>query len=166
MSNDAQEAADQHGMLLLQLTIHGLFALVGIALLIAAAVIGQKAYSLVYESRTATGVISGTAQVRTVQGKSTSTGSQLVPVVSFEDSHGNLISFRAGINTFISSYQLGERVEVIYSSSTPVKAAINTFWSIWGSCTALAALGVIFSSTGLYASLRTHSWQAFRHNRQ
>lgn len=70
------------------------------------------------------------------------------PVVVFRDTSGREVEFQSSTGSNPASYSRGERVSVLYESSSPEGARINSFFSLWGGAIIVGGLGLIFSLIG------------------
>lgn len=71
------------------------------------------------------------------------------PEISFIDTTGQTITFTSSISSSMPSYQVGEKVSVLYDKSNSQSAKINTFFQLWFGPIIMTVLGVIFFLTGL-----------------
>lgn len=70
------------------------------------------------------------------------------PVVEFKTLDGQLIEFTSSSGSNPPSYSRGEIVDVLYQASSPDSARINGFFSLWGGCVILGAMGAVFFAIG------------------
>lgn len=82
------------------------------------------------------------------------------PVVVFEDANGREVEFRSRSGSNPPAFSRGETVSVLYESTTPESARINTFFSLWGLPIILCGLGLVFGAIG--AGMLVYSWMKAR----
>ncbi len=70
------------------------------------------------------------------------------PVVEFKTQSGRLVEFTSSSGSNPPSYSQGEIVEVLYQETSPEKAKIKSFFSLWGGSTILGGMGSIFFIVG------------------
>ncbi len=70
------------------------------------------------------------------------------PVVEFTTQDGLTIEFASSSGSNPPSYTRGEAVDVVYQESSPERAEINSFFSLWGAATVLGLLGSVFFIIG------------------
>lgn len=78
------------------------------------------------------------------------------PVVVFEDANGREVEIRSRSGSNPPAFSRGETVSVLYESTTPESARINTFFSLWGLPIILGGLGLVFGAMG--AGMLVYSW--------
>lgn len=88
--------------------------------------------------------------VRIVQSRSSDNGNFMYsPEISFTDALGQTITFDSNISSSVSTYQVGEKVSVLYNKNNPQDAKINTFFQLWFGPILMTFLGAIFFIVGL-----------------
>ena len=70
------------------------------------------------------------------------------PVVEFQTKNGSRIEFISSTSSNPPSYSRGETVEVLYNESSPEKARINGFFSLWGGALIVGLIGLVFFLIG------------------
>jgi hypothetical protein len=70
------------------------------------------------------------------------------PVVEFNTPGESVVRFTSPVGSNPASYSVGEKVEVMYLESSPEKARINGFFSLWGLPVILGVLGSVFFLVG------------------
>jgi hypothetical protein len=65
------------------------------------------------------------------------------PVAQFKTQEGKVVEFTSLVASAPSQYLVGEKLDVRYAATDPLKAEINDIFSLWGMPTLLAALGII-----------------------
>ena len=70
------------------------------------------------------------------------------PVVEFLDKNGSDFEFTSSSSSNPPSYSIGEKVEVLYNPTSPNKAKIKGFFSLWGAATIVGGLGTVFFLIG------------------
>jgi len=70
------------------------------------------------------------------------------PVVRFTAQNGQSIEFLSDSGTSSPAYSIGQTVEVLYLSSSPEKARINDFSSLWMWPFIVAGIGLVFLALG------------------
>lgn len=119
-----------------------IFAAVGSALLVVAALLYQHTRSFIGEATTAQGTVIELQPVR-------SDGSTTYrPVVRFKDQRGETIEFSSSSSSSPPSYSRGEIVTVLYRPGNPQDAQIDGFFSLWGGSVIVAGLGSVFGLIG------------------
>ena len=115
---------------------------IGLGMLIGAYFLFTNTQDFLKSSLTTTGTV--TELIRSKSNDSTT----YRPVVEFKTPAGKLIEFTSSSGSNPPSYSRGEVVEVYYDESSPEKAKINGFFTLWGGVTILGLLGLIFFSVG------------------
>lgn len=120
--------------------LSALFAVIGIGLLVIAAVTGMAKRSFARNAARAQGVV-----VRLNAG-----GSH--PEIEFADVSGQRISYPQG--GLIFGYRPGDKVNVLYLPNDPRRTAcLDTFGALWFVPSLLAIMGVLFVIAGVMRSL-------------
>ncbi|MCK5726951.1 MAG: DUF3592 domain-containing protein [Thiotrichaceae bacterium] len=70
------------------------------------------------------------------------------PVVEFKTKEGKLIEFTSSTGRNPPSYSRGEVIKILYSPSSPEKARIKGFFSLWGGASIVGGLGAVFFIIG------------------
>lgn len=90
------------------------------------------------------------------------------PVVEFKTQDGKLVEFTSSSGSNPPSFSEGEIVEVLYQESSPERAKINSFFSLWGGSTILGGLGAVFFIVGfsiiLFGSLKSKRIKYLKEN--
>lgn len=139
------------------------FSIVGIGLLAGACLMAVNARNLLADASFAEGEVVDLRQSRSVSGmrgvsqrRSESSDSiSYHPVISFRAADGSMITFSSPIGSNPPGYYIGETVEVLYHSSNPQKARINSFVSLWAGPLLLGGLGLVFFIIGFSIILVT-----------
>jgi len=114
----------------------GLFALLGLALLVAMAINASSRMGFLQSALVADGAV-----VALNAG-----GSH--PEIAFTDSTGARVSYPQG--GLIFGYQVGQPVKVHYQANDPTgSAVVDDFGALWGTAALLGVLGAVFTATGL-----------------
>lgn len=71
------------------------------------------------------------------------------PLIEFIDKNGKRIEFSSSSSTNPLSYNVGEKIEILYNPKSPNDAEIKGFFSIWGGTIMLGVAGLIFFSIGV-----------------
>lgn len=123
--------------------VPGLFALIGLGLLIVSVFVFLNTRNFINSSAKAQGTVIAHAQVRSSKGDIT-----YAPVISFRTQDGRTVEFKSGTSSTAASPPVGQTVEVLYNPQTPEDAEINSFSSLWTLNIILAALGAGFFTVG------------------
>jgi hypothetical protein len=123
--------------------VPGLFALMGLGLLVASVFIYLNTRSFINSSARAKGTVIAHAQSRSSDG-----GLTYAPVISFRTPDGQTVEFKSQTSSNNPSPALGESVEVLYNPRNPQEAEINSFTSLWILTIILSALGAGFFIIG------------------
>ncbi|AZQ75287.1 DUF3592 domain-containing protein [Streptomyces luteoverticillatus] len=75
------------------------------------------------------------------------------PVVEFTPAGGTPRKFRDSAGSDPASYEVGERVEVLYRPGSPKDARINGFLSLWLGPLILGGVGLAFTGAGTVMAL-------------
>lgn len=123
----------------------------GLGLLGFSAKFGFSTYRLKESASIAMGVVVDYETIRSSDGKT------YAPIIEFETSHGDKISFQSKMSSSRPKYALGQEIELLYDPLYPDDARINTFFALWGAAiiagimgafvTALSSLLLFFTST-------------------
>lgn len=81
------------------------------------------------------------------------------PMIEFRTRDSRVVRFRSLSGSNPPSYEVGERVRVLYDESAPDKARIDSFMSMWSLVLILGGLGCVFFfiGFGLFLSQRAGS---------
>jgi len=118
------------------------FTVVGLGMLVGSFLLYSNTQAFLQSALTASGEV--VELVRSRSGDSTT----YKPVVEFKTKTGMLIEFTSSSGSNPASYSEGDIVEVLYQDSSPEKAKINSFFSLWGGTTILSVLGSVFFIVG------------------
>lgn len=77
------------------------------------------------------------------------------PVVEFTSADGTPRRFRDSTGSNPPSYEVGERVEVLYRADSPDDARINGFSSLWLLPLIFGGIGLLFAGIGTVVALVT-----------
>lgn len=122
--------------------IKTVFTLAGIAMLVGAYFLFQNTQYFLKDALTAEGTVIELVRVRS------SDSTTYKPVVTFKTQSGSMIEFASSTSSNPPAYSQGEIVEVLYQESSPEKARINGFFSLWGAPVILGGLGFVFFLVG------------------
>ncbi len=121
-----------------------IFLIIGIFLLIWGILVFLNEKQFIFEA------IKTTGKVVDFEKKSVGTpgtgnkGPAFFPIVSFTSQDGEVITFTSNSGANYYLYDVGEEVEVVYSSSNPRQAKIYSFLSIWAYPFGLFFLALLF----------------------
>jgi hypothetical protein len=121
-----------------------LFGLIGVGLLVGAAVLVMKTRSFIAAAKHAPGTVTELLEKRDRDDGSIS----YTPVVEFNADNGASIRFTSSFSSKPAAYDVGERVEVLYAPNNPNDARINGFGSLWLAPLILGGIGVAFAGIG------------------
>lgn len=115
--------------------------LLGPVLLIAGGVIFYRTRQFIAAAQTATGTVVDIARrARRFRG-----GWINYPVVRFTAGSGEEFEVTSSFGTDPPTHQLGQAVRVFYDPHDPGRARIDSFFSLWGTCTFLVGIGLLFT---------------------
>lgn len=97
---------------------------------------------------TTQGTVTELIRSRSSSSSSSSSSYTYKPVVEFKTQKGEQIEFTSTAGSNPPSYSRGEVVEVFYQKSSPEKAKINGFFSLWGLALIFGVMGTIFTLFG------------------
>jgi hypothetical protein len=123
--------------------VPGLFAIIGLGLLIASFFVFLSTRSFINSSARATGTVIAHASSRSSDGDLT-----YAPVVSFRTPDGHSVEFKSQTSSSSRSPAVGQTVEVLYNPRNPQEAEINSFSSLWLLPIILSGLGAGFFIIG------------------
>ena len=119
------------------------FAFIGVGLLAGALALALNTRSFISSAKSAPGVVTELIQKRDSDGSVTYT-----PVTTFTADNGSTITFTSSFSSNPPSYDVGEKVEVLYAPDNPNEARIRGFGSLWLGPVILGGLGLVFSAIG------------------
>jgi len=145
--------------------VFGLFALVGLGLLIGGIVSIQHTRRFLVTAVPVPGVVTENVwrEDRSSQ-SSNSTRGDFFPRIRFRTTDGQEISFITNTGSSPPAYRVNEPVTILYDPQQPYHAFIRSFSELWLLPTILCPLGVIFCSFGVVAviwkgiSARNNAW--------
>jgi hypothetical protein len=123
----------------------GLFALIGLGLLLGACWSYDSTRRFVAGAATATGSV--TELVRR-EGRERGDSPTYAPTVRFRTARGQPVEF---VGTPISNppaYAIGDQVRVLYDAARPERASLDGFFSLWGVALILGGIGALFTAVG------------------
>lgn len=123
-------------------TIKYIFTILGIGLLVGAALICRSTYLFLEEAIKTEGTV-----VKLVRHRSNDS-TIYRPVIQFTSQNEQVIEFTASVGSNPPSYSEGEKVEVLYHPENPKNAKINGLFSLWGASVILGVLGGAFFAIG------------------
>jgi hypothetical protein len=121
----------------------GSFALIGFAMLVAAARIFARRRRFVQNSAIALGTIVALTE------RKEGVDSTYFPKVKFQTPPGREVVFQSEMGSDPAIGQIGDTIAVRYQLDQPHKAEINSFLSLWGVTLVFAVLGSAFFFVGL-----------------
>ena len=128
--------------------IGGLFAAIGLVLLIIGGVLLQRDSRFGDAAATAEGRV--IEVVRHVDRKSDrSKGVTFTAVIAFTDRSGTQQTFSESISTNPPRFAVGDQPAVLYDPAQPSRAVVDDFWGRKGVATIFSALGAVFALLGL-----------------
>ncbi|TGN38503.1 DUF3592 domain-containing protein [Marinobacter confluentis] len=119
------------------------FSIVGGALLLGAFAAYQSTSGFLVDALEVPGTVTDLVYDRSGD------SSAYYPVVQFEDATGRPIEFRSSSGSNPASYNVGEKVPVLYTPGEPESARINGFFSLWGLPLIVGILGGAFFLVGV-----------------
>jgi hypothetical protein len=120
------------------------FAVVGLGLLAGAIAVTLNTRAFIATAKHAPGTVTELIPKRDSDDGSIT----YTPVVIFEATSGASISFTSSFSSNPPSYDVGEKVEVLYAPDNPNEARINGFGSLWFGSLILGGLGTVFCAIG------------------
>ncbi|PXY02920.1 DUF3592 domain-containing protein [Marinifilum breve] len=127
-------------------TVKYFFAIVGLIVLTGSFIVSMNRYAFVKASIKTEGEVVELVSVRS--SSTTSSSTTYAPCICFFDEHGRLVEFVSSISSSPASYDVGERVEIIYDPEAPEEARVNGFFHIWGLASVSGLFGAIFFTIG------------------
>jgi Protein of unknown function (DUF3592) len=120
-----------------------LFFLIGLAVLVSGLFAVFKVRGQIANSVKATGTV---IAFGTIAGKS---GYLYCPQVVFPIPGGRTIKFQSQTGTQPPSYNVGQKVQVVYEINNPQKAEIDSLMALWFAPGCMSLMGLLFSTLGL-----------------
>lgn len=135
----------------IMLIIGGVFAPVGVILLVICVVTAVGSVQFRADSETATGTVVGVEPHRSCHRDSDhrmSCGTSYFPVVRYRTADGRQVTFSASSG---SSHrpQVGDQVTVLYDKGDPDHARVDSFAEFWLAPLITGLLGLVFAAVGL-----------------
>ncbi|WP_100638443.1 DUF3592 domain-containing protein [Marinobacter salexigens] len=118
------------------------FAFIGACMLAGAFASYSSTASFLERSETAQGTV-----VELIRSRSSDSNSYY-PVVQFTARNGREIEFQSSTGSYPAPYDRGEQVTVLYESTNPEDAVIDSFFSLWGVVLIVGILGSAFGLVG------------------
>lgn len=118
------------------------FAIVGACMLAGAFALYSSTSSFLERAVTTQGTV-----VELIRSRSSDSISYY-PIVEFTTTSGHAVEFQSNSGSNPPSYNRGEQVSVIYESSAPESAKIDSFFSLWGGATIVGGIGLVFGLIG------------------
>ena len=118
------------------------FSIVGPCMLIGALLFFWNTQNFINNSESTNGTVIDLVQSRT------DSGVVYKPVVEFQTQDGSTIEFTSMAGTNPPQFSTGDSVSVYYKESSPNKARLNSFFSLWGLSLIFGGIGLIFSIVG------------------
>jgi hypothetical protein len=119
-----------------------LFLIIGIAMLVGAGYWMTRTQAFVDRSETVPG------EVIDLERSRSSDSTAYYPVIKYKTKSGQERTFRSNTGSSPPSYDVGEKVEVMYDVAEPSDARIRSFFSIWGGPAIVGLLGTLFGVIG------------------
>lgn len=123
--------------------IAGLFAVIGIGLLIGAVLNYRSTTAFLATAQTATGTIIGYERHNNSEGEIF-----YYPVITFTPQGDAEIEFTASTGSSGRPYRIGAEVPLRYNPALPFEAVIDTPTDLWIGVFVLSLLGVVFTAVG------------------
>lgn len=102
--------------------------------------------------------------------KNTSTKTKMYsPIFSFVDKSGQQHSYKASYSSSSPSYEIGEKLEILYDPASPSNAMANDFMSLWLGAVITAGIGGVTTLIALilFLTLRTKNLDKYkRHGKE
>jgi len=143
--------------------VFGIFAVVGMGLLIGGAFAFQHTRRFLATAITAQGVVKENVPHQE-HDKNNNIKWVYYPRISFRTSDGQELSFMSDAGSNPPSYRVNDRVAVVYDPHQPEHADVNSFMALWFLPTLLGGMGVLFCSFGVvaaalkFATARKNAW--------
>ena len=119
-----------------------LFSIIGLGMLVGAFFFFQHTQDFLKTAVSAEGKVIDLVRSRS------SDSTVYKPVVKFTTLTGEQVQFTSSTGSNPASYSRGETVEVLYQETSPTKAKINGFFSVWGGTLIFSILGAVFFLVG------------------
>ena len=87
--------------------------------------------------------------VRMLENRDKDGNTAFFPVFSFHDTHGVEHTIHSSSGSFPPAYEVGDTVPVLYISTDPTNAKIDSFFSVWGISLITGIVGGIDLPAGL-----------------
>lgn len=84
------------------------------------------------------------------------------PILTFVDRQGKAVTFMSSVGSTIPSYQIGDRVEILYDAAQPSKAEVSDFKSIWLAPIIIGIIGIVFFAIGFIPFLLRYKTNKFK----
>jgi hypothetical protein len=142
--------------------VFGLFAVVGLGLLIGGVVSIQHTRRFLATAISVPGVVTENVWHESSSGSSKSWA--FYPRILFRTTGGQEISFITDSGSSPPAYRVNEPVTILYDPQQPYHASIRSFSDLWLGPTILCGLGIVFCSFGVVAvilkgiSARKDAW--------
>lgn len=126
--------------------VGSIFLPIGLVFLVIAGLIYSGTQSFLSDSMQAQGEV-----IDLVSGSSGSSSSSrsMYPVVRFESSNGQVVTFQGSVGSSPPDFHVGEVVKVRHRTGNPHDARIESFVQLWLLPVVFGGLGVIFSGIGI-----------------
>ncbi|MCC8366159.1 DUF3592 domain-containing protein [Xenorhabdus sp. PB61.4] len=76
------------------------------------------------------------------------------PVINFTTEEGKEVQFTSSSGSNPASYNIGEKLEIIYLKDNPANAQLNNFSSLYGIALIFSLFGFLFSLIGFFPLFR------------
>lgn len=126
--------------------IKNVFTVVGAGMLIGAFFLYQNTSQFIEKSIETQGIV--VDFVGSDSSNSSDISMMYKSLVEFTDTNGTQIEFLSSTSSNTPSYNINEKVDVIYIPEYPNEAKIKSFFSLWGGATILGTLGLVFFIIG------------------
>jgi len=127
-------------------TVKYFFVIVGLIALTGSVIVSMNRYAFVKASIETKGEVVELVSVRS--SSTTSSSITYAPCIRFTDKYGRPMEFVSSISSSPPSYDVGERVELIYNPEAPEDARMKGFFAIWGLASISGLFGAIFFTIG------------------
>ncbi len=125
------------------------FLLIGVGVLVGDFFVVKSTMSFLSNSEKVEGSV-----IDIVKSRSSDGDYMYRPEISFVDTTGQTITFTLSISSSMPTYQVGEKVSVLYDKNNSQSAKINTFFQLWFGPIIMTVLGVIFFLVGLLVLIK------------
>lgn len=130
-----------------RLLFGGIFGLVGIGMLVGAAICYINGQKFVAYAMKATGTVLSLERNVSRSSKG-GTSVTYAPVVQYTAADGDVRTFTSSLSSSPPAYHEGQQVKVLYDPAPPYKAEINDFLSMHFGTLILGIMGTVFSTIG------------------